>query len=72
MGERATRYTVSETRPDGIRLTVMITIPDELAYPDMRELIELAQMGLVQTGRIFDRDADAALRRAQAAKEVPF
>ena len=71
MTEPKYTFTAAETRPDGVRIAVTITVPaDVKAAMNPREQVsELAQMGLVQAAKVYAFNID---RRVETADGVPF
>lgn len=59
------RSTVSD--PSGIRVTTVVTVPVDVAWDDVRECGELAQMGANHTAGFVNKS-----RAASLDKEPPF
>jgi hypothetical protein len=65
-GRTPWRFETTVTDPSGIRTTVTITVPLRVAWGDVPECGELAQMGASQTA------ARVAKNRTEFNEECPF
>jgi hypothetical protein len=64
-------FSASRTLPNGIRVTTVITVPDEVSWPDVGELGEVAQMASnYGMGYVMKSTAARAARRRD--EEMPF
>jgi hypothetical protein len=65
-GRTPWRFQTTVTDPSGIRTTVTVTVPLRVAWDDVQECGELAQMGASQTA------ARIAKNRTDFRDEAPF
>jgi hypothetical protein len=68
-------FTATETTSDGIRVQVIITVPDDIAmaWKDVRECNEVAGMGVEKTMAFVEKGYAGSLKRAaEEDAEAPF
>jgi hypothetical protein len=65
-GRTPWRYESTVTDPSGVRVTTTITVPIRVAWADVQECGELAQMGASQTAARVQKNAMAS------NEKVPF
>lgn len=56
------------TNPDGMTISVVITVPTDTRWHDPSEASELSQMGAIQTSRLIAKN----MTRSAAPEEFPF
>lgn len=59
-------FSASQTLPNGVRITTAITAPEDAAWPDLREMNEIAGMGTSWTTGHVQKSI------ARAREECPF
>lgn len=57
------KFAASEESPDGVRVAVTITAPVETAWPDVRELLELAAMTASRGMSFVKQNREASAKR---------
>lgn len=72
------KFTAAEESPDGVRVAVTITVPIEIAWLDVRELLELAGMtasrGMTvvnQNREMSQKHEDAVVHEAHVRERIP-
>lgn len=69
----ARTFTATETTSDGIRIEVIVTLPDDITWTYYSECGELAQMGANRTMAAVEKSyADGLKRAADERAEVAF